>query len=130
MPACTQAAPGPSASMPASRPPRSPTRSIRCGSGSDDTSAAACCLGWALRVVCEGPLSLPAPRNPSPPCRGYPQKGLAAGQQGVSVAFDLPTHRGYDSDHPRVGGDVGMAGVAIDSVEDMKVVAWTHGCLA
>ncbi|KFM27789.1 Methylmalonyl-CoA mutase, mitochondrial [Auxenochlorella protothecoides] len=50
------------------------------------------------------------------------RKNLAAGQQGVSVAFDLATHRGYDSDHPRVAGDVGMAGVAIDSVEDMKVL--------
>ena len=48
--------------------------------------------------------------------------GLAAGQQGVSVAFDLATHRGYDSDHPRVVGDVGKAGVAIDSVEDMKIL--------
>ena len=47
---------------------------------------------------------------------------LAAGQQGLSVAFDLPTHRGYDSDHARVVGDVGKAGVAIDSVEDMKVL--------
>ncbi len=47
---------------------------------------------------------------------------LASGQKGLSVAFDLPTHRGYDSDHPRVGGDVGQAGVAIDSVEDMKVL--------
>lgn len=47
---------------------------------------------------------------------------LAAGQKGLSVAFDLPTHRGYDSDHPRVVGDVGKAGVAIDSVEDMKVL--------
>ncbi len=47
---------------------------------------------------------------------------LAGGQQGVSVAFDLATHRGYDSDHPRVEGDVGKAGVAIDSVEDMKVL--------
>ena len=50
------------------------------------------------------------------------RKGLAAGQQGVSVAFDLATHRGYDSDHPRVTGDVGKAGVAIDSVEDMKIL--------
>lgn len=50
------------------------------------------------------------------------RKNLAAGQKGLSVAFDLPTHRGYDSDHPRVSGDVGMAGVAIDSVEDMKVL--------
>ena len=47
------------------------------------------------------------------------RKALAAGGQGVSVAFDLATHRGYDSDHPRVMGDVGKAGVAIDSVEDM-----------
>jgi len=47
---------------------------------------------------------------------------LAAGQQGLSVAFDLATHRGYDSDHPRVAGDVGKAGVAIDSVEDMKIL--------
>jgi methylmalonyl-CoA mutase len=50
------------------------------------------------------------------------RKALAAGGQGVSVAFDLATHRGYDSDHPRVIGDVGKAGVAIDSVEDMKIL--------
>ncbi len=50
------------------------------------------------------------------------RKNLAAGQQGISVAFDLATHRGYDSDHPRVTGDVGKAGVAIDSVEDMKIL--------
>ncbi|MCB5199555.1 methylmalonyl-CoA mutase [Loktanella sp. TSTF-M6] len=50
------------------------------------------------------------------------RQALAAGQQGVSVAFDLATHRGYDSDHPRVEGDVGKAGVAIDSVEDMKIL--------
>jgi methylmalonyl-CoA mutase len=49
-------------------------------------------------------------------------KNLAAGQKGLSVAFDLATHRGYDSDHPRVSGDVGMAGVAIDTVEDMKIL--------
>ncbi|MDP7630945.1 MAG: methylmalonyl-CoA mutase family protein, partial [SAR324 cluster bacterium] len=48
------------------------------------------------------------------------RKNLTAGQKGLSVAFDLATHRGYDSDHPRVVGDVGKAGVAIDSVEDMK----------
>ena len=47
---------------------------------------------------------------------------LAQGQMGLSIAFDLATHRGYDSDHPRVVGDVGKAGVAIDSVEDMKVL--------
>jgi len=50
------------------------------------------------------------------------KRNLAAGQKGLSVAFDLATHRGYDSDHPRVTGDVGMAGVAIDSVEDMKIL--------
>lgn len=50
------------------------------------------------------------------------RKNLAAGQRGLSVAFDLPTHRGYDSDHPRVTGDVGKAGVAIDSVLDMKIL--------
>ena len=50
------------------------------------------------------------------------RKALAAGAQGVSVAFDLATHRGYDSDHPRVTGDVGKAGVAVDSVEDMKIL--------
>ena len=50
------------------------------------------------------------------------RNALAGGQQGVSVAFDLATHRGYDSDHPRVVGDVGKAGVAIDSVEDMKIL--------
>ncbi|MET8452551.1 methylmalonyl-CoA mutase family protein, partial [Streptomyces sp. NPDC005209] len=48
------------------------------------------------------------------------RRNLAAGQKGLSVAFDLPTHRGYDSDHPRVTGDVGMAGVAIDSIYDMR----------
>ncbi|MEM7289978.1 MAG: methylmalonyl-CoA mutase family protein, partial [Pseudomonadota bacterium] len=50
------------------------------------------------------------------------RKNLEGGQTGLSVAFDLATHRGYDSDHPRVVGDVGKAGVAIDSVEDMKIL--------
>jgi len=50
------------------------------------------------------------------------RKNLAAGQKGLSVAFDLATHRGYDSDHPRVSGDVGKAGVAIDTIEDMKIL--------
>src|SRR3989339_831782 len=50
------------------------------------------------------------------------RRSVAAGQTGLSVAFDLATHRGYDSDHPRVEGDVGKAGVAIDSVEDMKIL--------
>ena len=50
------------------------------------------------------------------------RRNLAAGQKGLSVAFDLATHRGYDSDHPRVTGDIGKAGVAIDSVEDMKIL--------
>ena len=52
----------------------------------------------------------------------YYRKALAGGQTGLSVAFDLATHRGYDSEHPRVVGDVGKAGVAIDSVEDMKIL--------
>src|SRR5580698_5389749 len=50
------------------------------------------------------------------------KKNMAAGQKGLSVAFDLPTHRGYDSDNPRVLGDVGMAGVAIDSILDMRIL--------
>src|SRR5574341_2123350 len=50
------------------------------------------------------------------------RRALAGGGQGVSVAFDLATHRGYDSDHPLVKGDVGKAGVAVDSVEDMKIL--------
>src|SRR6267143_4692306 len=50
------------------------------------------------------------------------RRNLAGGQKGLSVAFDLATHRGYDSDHPRVSGDVGMAGVAIDSIYDMRTL--------
>jgi len=50
------------------------------------------------------------------------RRNLAAGQQGLSVAFDLPTHRGYDSDHERVVGDVGMAGVAVDTLKDMEIL--------
>jgi methylmalonyl-CoA mutase len=50
------------------------------------------------------------------------RRNLAAGQKGLSIAFDLATHRGYDSDHPRVAGDVGMAGVAIDSIQDMRIL--------
>src|SRR6266576_2495001 len=50
------------------------------------------------------------------------RRNLAAGQKGLSIAFDLATHRGYDSDHPRVTGDVGMAGVAIDSILDMRTL--------
>jgi methylmalonyl-CoA mutase len=50
------------------------------------------------------------------------RRNLAAGQTGLSIAFDLPTHRGYDSDNPRVAGDVGMAGVAIDSIFDMRTL--------
>ena len=52
------------------------------------------------------------------------RRNLAAGQKGLSIAFDLATHRGYDSDHPRVRGDVGMAGVAIDSIYDMRTLFW------
>lgn len=56
-------------------------------------------------------------------CISFFRENIKAGQQGLSVAFDLATHRGYDSDNPRVYGDVGMAGVAVDSVEDMKQVS-------
>ena len=64
---------------------------------------------------------MPASRPPRTSNRFF-RENLAAGQTGLSVAFDLATHRGYDSDHPRVVGDVGLAGVAIDSVEDMKLL--------
>mgnify|MGYP003683242031 FL=1 len=60
--------------------------------------------------------------TPAEASNAFYRKALAAGGQGISVAFDLATHRGYDSDHPRVSGDVGKAGVAIDSVEDMKIL--------
>ena len=96
------------------------------------------CAGWtsstptpACRPTCAGPT-----RRCTRPSRGrsgstpgfstasesnaFYRRNLAAGQKGLSVAFDLPTHRGYDSDHPRVVGDVGMAGVAIDSILDMR----------
>ena len=57
------------------------------------------------------------------------RRNLAAGQKGLSIAFDLATHRGYDSDHPRVVGDVGKAGVAVDSILDMEIlfkgIPWT-----
>ncbi len=71
-------------------------------------------------------------RSTAEESNAFYRKNLAAGQQGLSVAFDLPTHRGYDSDHPRVVGDVGMAGVPINSVEDMKVSVWrddVYGCV-
>ena len=60
----------------------------------------------------------PPPKNPT----HFTAQALRGGQRGLSVAFDLATHRGYDSDHPRVVGDVGKAGVAIDRVEDMKIL--------
>ena len=58
------------------------------------------------------------------------RRNLAAGQKGLSVAFDLPTHRGYDSDNPRVAGDVGMAGVAIDSIYDIRTLSVAAGSIA
>ena len=63
------------------------------------------------------------PASPPPKdSNAFYRRNLAAGQMGLSVAFDLPTHRGYDCDHPRVAGDVGMAGVAIDSIIDMRTL--------
>ena len=73
--------------------------------------------------VCHAALDNSAnmPGSPRPRRRNaFYRRNLAAGQKGLSVAFDLATHRGYDSDHPRVAGDVGMAGVAIDSILDMR----------
>ena len=68
---------------------------------------------------------MPASRRPRNSNAFY-RRNLAAGQKGLSVAFDLATHRGYDSDHPRVSGDVGMAGVAIDSILDMRQLFDRH----
>ena len=75
-----------------------------------------------MYAAARGPsANMPASRPPRSRNAFY-RRNLAAGQKGLSVAFDLATHRGYDSDNPRVAGDVGMAGVAIDSVEDMKLL--------
>jgi methylmalonyl-CoA mutase N-terminal domain/subunit len=71
--------------------------------------------------VAPGP-SASTPASPPPRSNAFYRRNLAAGQKGLSVAFDLATHRGYDSDHPRVVGDVGKAGVAIDSILDMKIL--------
>jgi methylmalonyl-CoA mutase N-terminal domain/subunit len=60
--------------------------------------------------------SASTPASPPPKSNAFYRRNLAAGRKGLSIAFDLATHRGYDSDHPRVVGDVGKAGVAIDSV--------------
>ncbi len=82
------------------------------------------CAGRARRCTPTGrgrSGNIPASRPPRSSNRFY-RDNLAAGQMGLSIAFDLATHRGYDSDHPRVVGDVGKAGVAIDSVEDMKIL--------
>lgn len=69
-----------------------------------------------------GPIRQYAGFSTAEASNAFYRRNLAAGQKGLSVAFDLATHRGYDSDHPRVEGDVGKAGVAIDSVEDMKIL--------
>src|SRR5204862_535217 len=73
------------------------------------------CTGRRPSAVCRGARPRLPPRPPATPT-------LAAGQKGLSVAFDLATHRGYDSDHARVSGDVGMAGVAIGSIYDMRTL--------
>jgi methylmalonyl-CoA mutase len=69
-----------------------------------------------------GPSASTPAFRPPPRANAFYRANLAGGPEGLSVAFDLATHRGYDSDHPRVTGDVGKAGVAIDSVEDMKIL--------
>ena len=85
------------------------------------------------RLICEALIALCTPAGPwtirqyagfstAEDSNAFYRRNLAQGQKGLSVAFDLATHRGYDSDHERVKGDVGKAGVAIDSVEDMKLL--------
>ena len=76
--------------------------------------------GWLFSPSCALPQY--AGFSTAEESNAFYRKNLAGGQQGLSVAFDLATHRGYDSDHPRVAGDVGMAGVPVDSVEDMKTL--------
>ncbi len=75
-----------------------------------------------LRCTCPQPWTIRqyAGFSTAEDSNAFYRRNLAAGQKGLSVAFDLATHRGYDSDHPRVTGDVGMAGVAIDSICDMQ----------
>jgi methylmalonyl-CoA mutase cobalamin-binding domain/chain len=100
----------------------------------DDREALECVGGlpaWSRSCADPEPRCTPTGRGRSASTPGFStaeesnafyRQNLAAGQMGLSVAFDLATHRGYDSDHPRVVGDVGKAGVAIDSVEDMKIL--------
>ena len=107
------------------------SRSWRCGCTSrpasadpaSDTDMESAVAGMSLQgAVCQRPWTIRqyAGFSTAEASNAFYRKNLAEGQKGLSVAFDLATHRGYDSDHPRVSGDVGKAGVAIDSVEDMK----------
>src|SRR5262249_62031822 len=73
-------------------------------------------------VLRPGPLRKSAAFPPAGASTAFSRRNLAAGQMGLRIAFDLATHRGYDSDHPGVAGDVGMAGVAIDSILDMRTL--------
>ena len=72
--------------------------------------------------VAPGPIRQYAGFSTAKESNAFYRRNLAAGQKGLSIAFDLATHRGYDSDHPRVAGDVGKAGVSVDSIEDMKIL--------
>ena len=97
-------------------PPRAPRLDARACRPTRAVRAPPCtpCGPWTVRQY--------AGFSTAEESNAFYRKNLAAGQTGLSVAFDLPTHRGYDSDHPRVVGDVGKAGVAIDTVEDMKIL--------
>ena len=90
----------------------------------DARPAAVSCAGRTARCMSPSPWTVRqyAGFSTAEESNAFYRRNIAAGQQGLSVAFDLPTHRGYDSDHPRAFADVGKAGVAVDSIADMKIL--------
>ncbi|MDB5417977.1 MAG: mutB [Phenylobacterium sp.] len=125
------AAPGPPAAPPWQTPEGV---SVKPGYGADDAAGLSALTGYpGLAPFVRGPYPTMYLTNPwtirqyagfstAEDSNAFYRRNLAAGQMGLSIAFDLATHRGYDSDHPRVTGDVGMAGVAIDSILDMRTL--------
>ncbi|CCG98676.1 methylmalonyl-CoA mutase, large subunit [Fibrella aestuarina BUZ 2] len=124
-----------SSPIPASAPPFTTAEGIRLKPRFTQADAPSELAGWQAGIppYLRGPYASMYVRQPwtirqyagfstAEASNAFYRRNLAAGQKGLSVAFDLATHRGYDSDHPRVVGDVGKAGVAIDSVEDMKIL--------
>ena len=97
-------------------------------SGHDAGSRARTCAGPTAPCMSTKPWTVRqyAGFSTAEESNAFYRRNIAAGQQGLSVAFDLPTHRGYDSDHPRAFADVGKAGVAVDSVLDMKLLFDAH----